>query len=150
LTEGQTSGKHVQGPTPSVSPEKAKALAEYRSELIAQSERSQTSFDKTLLSLSGGALGVSFAFVKDFIPPTLPGAIATAWACWILSCGSVLTSHFLSVLATRKGIEEVDRGTAKGQVGGHYATAVDVFNVAGGLAFVAGLIAAGVFVFRNV
>lgn len=36
-------------------------LQAYRSHLVAADERAQENFDKTVLSLSGGALGVSFA-----------------------------------------------------------------------------------------
>jgi len=40
-------------------------LQEYRKHLVAAEQQVQADFDKTVLSLSGGALGISFAFVKN-------------------------------------------------------------------------------------
>ena len=44
-----------------------KTLQEYRAHLVSAAQKAQEDFDKTLLALSGGALGVSFAFVKDIV-----------------------------------------------------------------------------------
>ncbi len=65
--------------------------SDYRHQLVILEQQSQTNFDKTLLTLAGGALGVSFAFVKDFLggrPPTLAVLLLVAWLCWVLSLAS--------------------------------------------------------------
>jgi hypothetical protein len=45
---------------------------EYRAQLVAVQRKSEEAFDKTVVTLSGGALGVSFAFVTNFFPDTGP------------------------------------------------------------------------------
>jgi len=43
-------------------------LFKYRADLITGRQKAQEQFDKAVLSLSGGALGVSFTFVDKFVP----------------------------------------------------------------------------------
>jgi hypothetical protein len=129
------------------------SLDEYRVELLRTEQRSQAEFDKTLLTLSGGALGVSFAFVNQFLgeePPVATAALIVAWACWIASLAGVLLSHYFSTLALRKAVRQVDEGTILMEsVGGRFDKAVAVLNAAGGILFIAGLIAIGYFVTSN-
>ncbi|WP_134984071.1 hypothetical protein [Xanthomonas axonopodis] len=40
---------------------------EYRQWLVVAEQKAQEDYDKTVLTLSGGALGISFAFVKDIV-----------------------------------------------------------------------------------
>ena len=75
-------------------------LADYRKWLVAAEQKSQEDFDKTVLTLSGGALGVSFVFLKDVIGPqpiVMSCFLMVAWAAWAFSTFSVLTSYFLSL-----------------------------------------------------
>ena len=70
----------------------------YRQALETLKQNSQESYDKTVLSLSAGALGVSFAFVTDIVgdwPAQRPGYLFAAWLFWGVSVTSVLFS-FLS------------------------------------------------------
>lgn len=129
------------------------SLKEYRALLLETEQKSQATFDKTLLSLSGGALGVSFAFVRQFVGAGVasePGVLFAAWICWIASLASVLLSHYFSTLAIRKAIEQLDAGAMGAErVGGHFDTAVAVLNGAGGLLFIAGLVVIAFFVRAN-
>lgn len=139
-------------PAGAIDPARAHALAGYRSQLIELEQKSQATYDRTLVSLSGGALGVSFAFVKDFLGTTTPaaaGAIGLAWGFWVVSMTVMLMSHFFSVRASRKALKQVDEGRTGETVGGSWSTAIDVLNVGGAIAFVAGLVAAGCFVYQN-
>ena len=43
------------------------ALQKYRDFLIAAEQKSQEDYDKTVIALSGGALGISFAFATDIV-----------------------------------------------------------------------------------
>lgn len=130
------------------------ALAEYRKGLVDAHQRSQSDFDKSLFSLSGGALGVSFAFVKNFLagrPPASIQFLVVAWFCWVLSLALVLFSHYFSVEAIRRAVAQVDEGTIVAErLGGWFGRTVRVLNALGGIGFIAGLIAMGVFVARNV
>ena len=40
---------------------------EYRQQLITLEQKSAESFDKTVIALSGGALGLSLTFVKEIV-----------------------------------------------------------------------------------
>ncbi len=130
------------------------ALEEYRKGLITAEQKAQADFDKTVLTLSGGALGVSFAFVKQFVVEGVavaPRWLVAAWTAWTLSAASVLASQYFSTLAMRRTLHQVDTGAISAQrPGGWYDRAVVVLNAAGGIGFVLGVVLAGVFVFRNV
>lgn len=127
----------------------ASHLAQYRAALVQLEERSQAAFDKTLLTLSGGALGVSFAFVSRFLGDRLAvalGWLVGAWGCWIVSLGVVLCSHYFSTLAVRQAIKRVDAGHSPGRF---LDRLVAVLNAAGGVLFLVGLLAVAVFVKSN-
>ena len=60
-------------------------MAKYREWLVVAEQKSQENFDKTVLTLSGGALGISFAFLKDIVGPQpiiLSVFLLTAWFAW--------------------------------------------------------------------
>jgi hypothetical protein len=68
-------------------------LSDYRKHLQTAEQKSQEDFDKTVLSLSGGALGISFIFLKDVIGPNpvvSPNLLFTAWVAWGSSTFCVL------------------------------------------------------------
>jgi hypothetical protein len=126
---------------------------DYRAQLIAGEQKSQTDYDRTVMALSGGALGVSFAFVEKFLggqPGAAVVALEVAWAAWVLSLAAVLTSHYLSAVAMRRLLERVDAGEwASLPKRSRLDTGIIVLNALGGAAFIAGAISAGVFVVCN-
>ena len=129
-------------------------LVEYRKQVQALAQKSQEDFDKTVLSLSGGALGISFVFLKDVIgqsPVLSPHLLFAAWVCWGLSTSSVLVSYFLSQLALRKTVEQIDTGTIyTAKTGGLFRTATATFNAVGGILFLAGVCAITLFANANI
>lgn len=135
-------------PTPTT-----EVLAEYRKQMVAAEQKSQEDFDKTVLALSGGALGISFTFLKDVVgtaPMTYPYFLVLAWVSWGLSTFAVLLSFHLSHLALRKTIEQVDAGLVRKQKpGGAYARATAILNMSGAALFLAGVISVVVFVSFN-
>jgi hypothetical protein len=128
--------------------------ASYRNVLVELEQKAQGEYDKTVLTLAGGALGVSFAFVKDFLgkdAAKCPTLLVGAWIAWVASLAFILLSHYLSTLALRTAIEQFDSGKLPGErAGGMLDIAVVVFNAAGGLAFLAGSLIMGWFVSKNV
>jgi hypothetical protein len=128
-------------------------LNEYRSSIVSAEQKAQEDFDKTVLYLSGGALGISFAFVKDIVgerPPAGPWLLAVGWMAWALSATSVLTSYLTSLYALRTATGQVDdRSILRQTPGGKFTTLTQVLNGCGGLLFVAGVAAMGVFVYKN-
>jgi len=124
--------------------------AQYRAHLYQLEQKAQESFDKSVLSLSGGALGVSFAFTESFVgrpPYSMQILLALAWIAWAASIVAVLTSFFTSTIALRK---ELARGlpAADGR-GNRFDTITGVLNVIGGLLFPTGVVLLAVFVLKN-
>ena len=128
-------------------------LLEYRKFLVAAEQKSQEDFDKTVLALSGGALGISFAFLKEVIgsePIVHPYWLLAAWLAWAFSMFAVLFSYFLSQMALRKAVSQVDKGTIYEQkAGGAYAQWTATFNATGAVLFVVGVCCIAVFASSN-
>jgi hypothetical protein len=148
----------------SISPEEQQKRAsyyqEYRQLLIDGEQKAQESYDKTVLSLSGGALGIFFAFVKDFIGAKTvngPSWLLASWVFWGLSMFFVLLSFYASNQAMREGIRKVNSVISgadakilnESQPGGRFDSLVAYLNFFGGLLFLFGIIAIVVFVGQN-
>jgi hypothetical protein len=128
-------------------------LSQYRQHLILAEQKAIEDYDKTVLTLSGGAIGVSFAFVTDVVgsgPFAFPLGLFLAWLAWGLSVTIVLASLFASHLALRTAIQQVDSGTIYlRRPGGPYALITNICNVSGGLLFLVGVLLMGLFVYCN-
>jgi len=128
------------------------AVPAYRAHLVQARQKAQEDYDKTVLSLSGGALGISFAFVKDIVgsgPTASPHLLMLAWVAWGLSSACVLISFYTSHITLERAIKQIDRGEYRYQPGGKAATLTHALNALGGIAFVLGVAAIAVFVNSN-
>jgi hypothetical protein len=116
-------------------------MERYRAHLLELRRESQASYDRTLMALSGGALGLSLTFLKQVIgqsPPTR--LLLAAWSCWGLSLTVVLISHWCSGMALTRAIEQVGMGdTNSATLGQPFDKATRLLNLAGGLLFLGGL-----------
>ena len=139
--------------------EKAKELEdevdpEYRQWLVSAEQKAQEDYDKTILTLSGGALGISFAFIKDILgdnPIIHSTWLVAAWALWALSTSAVLSSFFVSRLALRKAITQCDDRTIfKTSPGGFYTTILRVLNISAAALFFTGVCVMAGFVNSNI
>lgn len=128
-------------------------LAEYRKWLVAAEQKSQEDFDKTVLSLSGGALGISFVFLKDVIgtnPILHPSLLFASWLAWAFSTFAVLTSYYLSHLALRNAISQLDAGKIyKQRPGGTLALWTAFLNATGAILFLIGVCCITAFAYLN-
>lgn len=128
-------------------------LVKYRSHLLEAEQKAQEDFDKAVLSLSGGALGISFAFVKDIVgtePISNLNLLFSAWVCWGFSVTFVLVSFFTSHIALRHAIKQVDEGRIQTErPGGLYDLVTAALNALGGLLFFGGVILITLFVRQN-
>jgi hypothetical protein len=136
------------------------SILEYRKEIATMEQKTQEEYDKTIITLSGGALGVSFAFLKDVLGAgtiNLPSMLMASWICWGLSVTSVIISYYLSQLALRAIIKLVDQCLVScnfdplynSKPGGEYSTATSILNIVGGILFFAGVISIAIFVYYN-
>lgn len=119
-----------------------KAIADYRCLLTQTEQKSQADFDKAVLTLSGGALGLSFAFTKDIVgtsPIAHGGYLLCAWIAWALSSTSILISFLVSAYAQRRAIKQLDRPPIPPRLGGWWDIATARLNLLGLLLFLLGL-----------
>ena len=130
-----------------------KQLQEYRSLLITSEQKAQEDYDKTVLSLSGGALGVSFAFVKDVVGSQSMAHsefLLMAWIAWGISATCVLASFYFSQQALRRTIKQVDANKVYEQIpGGFFSRLTAILNASGGLLFFIGVVLITIFVSQN-
>jgi predicted phage tail protein len=127
--------------------------SEYRQWLISAEQKAQDDFDKAVLSLSGGALGISFIFVKDIIGPGVihdPAWILLAWLSWAFSSLAILSSFFASHLALRRAIKQCDDGSIYRQTpGGIFSSVTRNLNALGATLFVVGVCFMAAFIYSN-
>lgn len=75
----------------------------WRTFLVNADQKAQDDYDKAVLTLSGGALGVTFGFLKDLVSPNPAWKVLLllAWISWALSISAVMWSFY----ASRRNIE---------------------------------------------
>ena len=103
------------------------------------------------MTLAGGALGVSIAFVHDLAPhPKDLYWLAIAWSLFALSLLSVIISILLSQFALERALRDYDaNGSVPGVPGGLFTQVTMCANLTGGIAFVLGVVGLTVFALVN-
>ena len=84
-----------------------------RAQLVSLEQKSQQAYDKAVLILSGGALGLSLVVVKDYLGlrgGRGSGLMALALLCWALSVSCILFSSASSRKVLRSAIRGIDGG----------------------------------------
>lgn len=119
-------------------------LTSYRNHLVQSEQKSLEAYDKSLLALSGGALGISFAFINEIIGPgeiNSDWLLVTAWACWVATMGGTITSFYVSHLALRRAIQQVDnKRIYVERPGGRFSAITNTLNAVSGGLFLLGLV----------
>ena len=85
----------------------------YRAQLVSLEQKSREVYDKAVLILSGGALGLSLVVFKDYL--TLRGGggsglMAFALLCWALSVSCILFASASSRKVLRSALRRADDG----------------------------------------
>jgi hypothetical protein len=128
-------------------------LSAYRQSLIAAEQSMQGEYDKGVLAMSGGALGVSLVFLNDFIgsKSIANGCfLLAAWIVWGLSIVFVLASYFTSTFALRRAYSDASNDRIYNTAGRScWATATLILNALGGISFFAGVVCFVAFVACN-
>lgn len=128
-------------------------LRKYRDHLVEARQKAQEDYDKTVISLSGGGLGISFAFINDIIgddPVNSVLMLILSWGSWALSSAVVLYSYFTSRIALEKTIKQVDlEKIYVERPGGLSSIITSILNILSGLFFLLGLILMIIFVYNN-
>ena len=126
----------------------------YRDQLILAEQKAQGDYDKSIVSLSGGALGISLVFIKDIIGAAQPlflWCVVVAWSLWAFSIMSVVISYFTSGIALRKATAQHDKKEEnQGRPGGCAAIVTQIFNILSGSSFVIGIVFFIIFSANNI
>jgi hypothetical protein len=129
-------------------------LKQYRNQLVLAEAESQRSYDTTLISLSGGALGLSISFITNIVSKdhmAVKWLLVSAWGAWAFSLLVMLASFLASAAALREAIKQVDTRTIYEQPpGGRYDCLTLWLNRTGGLLFVCGVILIVIFIGMNI
>ena len=128
-------------------------LAAYRTSLFAAEQQMQSEYDKGVMTLSGGALGISFTFLKDIVgkQTLLSGNyLLLAWTLWAVSISCILASYFTSAKSLRDTAATVDENTIYLKLAkGPWVAWTKGLNIAGGIGFLIGVLSLVYFVACN-
>lgn len=129
-------------------------LKKYRQALIDTKIKLNESYDKLLITLSGGALALSITFLKDVIGTKdilYPSLLLTSWGLFIFSLASILGEILFGIQAHKKAIKQIDDNTIyKEKVGGKYSFFSIILHWAAAVSLLLGLIFISVFVYLNI
>jgi hypothetical protein len=135
-------------PKPTEEPMKA-----YRDSLLSLKEKMEAQYDKAVLTLSGGAIGISITFTKELIGKdhlNAPNWLVTAWLCWSASLAAILWSFYTSAKAMETAILQTDQHALyRERRGGIFDWLTRYLNAIAGALFIFGLVSITVFVRLN-
>jgi hypothetical protein len=130
--------------------------------LVLANQKAVADYDKTVITLSGGALGVSFVFLEKFggQPGNVIGRwwLMWSWFSWTASLCCVLWSFYWSHCAILKSIRDFDDGKmsslsdderTRRRPGGWRGSITERLTVAGGILFVVGVVLIARFAYMN-
>ncbi len=141
----------------SVSDTRLELFNEHRKQAWQDIQASTDQFDKSLLTLSSGALALSLAFIKDLVPFKAAVGVSWLYVSWMSFVVCIIVTLFsfqISVQALKLNLEHVrkyyiekkDEYFAKQNL---WSKAVSWCSVLGGGFFLLGIICTMVFVFKN-
>lgn len=119
-------------------------LKNYRDFLMKADHQASLNYDKAVITLAGGALGISITFLKDIVPSPSPESKIFLYISWIslaISLASILVSYLFSMESLRKAMRQVDDGTIHTRTAGGFYTSLTVcLRILASVAFLVGVI----------
>jgi hypothetical protein len=129
-------------------------LKKYRDTLLVTMRFLNESYDKMLIMLSGGALGLSITFLKDVVNLAKvkhAELIMLSWLAFIISLAAVLGRVLFGIEAYRKAISQVDDGSIYNEKpGGIYACLTKCLHILSAASLLVGLLLIAIFSYLNV
>jgi uncharacterized BrkB/YihY/UPF0761 family membrane protein len=120
--------------------------AKHREWLVSAYEGATQSFDKAIMTLAGGALGVSIAFIHDVAPkPIHKWLLGVAWILFAVSLLLILISFLASQRAILDMMRQIDEDVEKVARG----KATDRLNWTAAGSFVVGVVFLVIFALYN-
>src|SRR5437867_2615202 len=136
--------------------QRQKLCDEHRRQIWQDIQSSADNFDKYILTLSSGALGLSLSFIKDIVPlgtAVWRSLLYVSWGCFGLCILLTIASYQFGILAQKEHLRNLPKyyfeGDDKGlQRGGYWKTVASLTWICCGL-FAAGLICTVFFCITN-
>ncbi|MCH8060330.1 MAG: hypothetical protein IIA11_07725 [Proteobacteria bacterium] len=129
---------------------------EYRQHLIETYEELSLAYARTLVTLAGGALGLSLTFAKEIIGSSggeCRWILVTAWGLWTVALTSVLIGFYCGREAARYAREQYDDGKLTGEnketPGGKWTGVTHKAGLIGLVTFVFGVAAFVIYVSKT-
>ena len=129
-------------------------LKKYRDSLLETLRFLNESYDKMLIMLSGGALGLSITFLKDVISLANvkhPELLLFSWLALIISLAAVLGRVLFGIEAYRKAVTQVDDGSIyNAKPGGIYSVLTKGLYILSASSLLTGLVLIAIFSYVNI
>jgi len=129
-------------------------LDEYRNFLSNAEQAASASYDKAVMTLAGGAFGLSFVFLKDFLGAAKPHGmwlLIMAWVLLALSIVCILVSILTGRWSLRKAISQLDQKRIHSEKpGAWFSLVTETLNVLAAVFFVGGVAFLAWFAITNV
>lgn len=134
--------------------EQHKMYLDYRQGLVNSKFKVAEDFDKALLTLSGGALGISMTFIKDIVTrPEYKWILVISWTCFGLAIIILLLGFLVCGKAYKQEIVSLDAIQEKSKKTNNkkntWSKATEVANISALIFFITGLILLATFIFIN-
>lgn len=129
-----------------------KQLESYREKLEIGANDNQREFDKAVIALSGGALGISIGLLKDVFgraTVSATGFLLAAWVFWAISLAATLYSFYFSAKAYREELKRLDDHITYLPKRNSWTILTAFLNAASGILFILGIISIIVFLKFN-
>jgi TRAP-type C4-dicarboxylate transport system permease small subunit len=123
-------------------------VSDYRDHLVGAHHTASQDFDKAIMTLSGGALGLSITFVHDIAPhPTNKILLSLAWLLFSISLLLILVSFLSSQAAVLAMIKTLDEPKSPSKKVSAFVTAC--LNWAAAATLVSGVLCLVLFALYN-
>lgn len=135
----------IQPNAPEIDEQYLDELRGYRHDLLALQNEQITSYDKAILSLSGGALGITVAFADKFGGgvPVVTWALLASWGAFSMAIGFNVISYLFSSYDMEAEVEKVrlsiQAGGTEFRSGNRWRRATQGVNVLALFAFIVGV-----------
>jgi hypothetical protein len=124
---------------------------QYRTHLYELCQKAQDQYDKTLVLLAGGALGLSLTFIGSIVGAKVPknqDTLAWGWVALIVSLVVILVSFFTSRYALRATISRFELGHEQPHRN-NWDKTTELCNALAGILFITGVICIVRFALNN-
>lgn len=116
---------------------------EQRSKLSATYSKIWEDYDKLVIALSGGALGISITFFEKFIGSKKAADISDlllAWNCWTVSLATILLSYLSSIGAYWYLFKDYETRIKSKRPGGYFDLIRSIMGLLAGFFLILGIV----------